>query len=71
LNAISCAGASLCVAVDGGGGAISATNLNGGPTVWNRAVIDPGSSVNAVSCPSTQLCVAVGDHGDAIVGTGP
>jgi hypothetical protein len=71
LSAVSCAGVSLCVAVDGDGGALSATNVTGAPAVWSRAVIDPGRMLTAVSCPSAELCVAIDAAGNLVSSTNP
>ena len=73
---VSCATASLCVAVDSdcptgsyacgvagqnGGHIWSSTNPTGGSAAWsNQAVGSFGQQFTAVSCPSASLCFAIG-----------
>jgi hypothetical protein len=66
LEAVSCASASFCVAVDNNG---SAVTWNG--TTWsspqtvdsNSGTTSQGTIMNAVSCPSASFCVAVDGNG--------
>jgi len=70
LKAVSCPTESLCVAVDGKGGALSTSNPAGPPS-WARATIDGEQSLTAVSCASESLCVAVDGLGNAFVSGAP
>jgi hypothetical protein len=64
LTAVDCPSASLCVAADGRGGALSTTGpLRGG--AWRAgAPIDSLGRLNALSCPSAAGCFAVGVAGN-------
>jgi hypothetical protein len=56
---VSCPSTGLCVAVDGAGDVLTATDPAGGPGAWARAA-SVATYFGAVSCPSSELCVAVG-----------
>ncbi|MGD0197593.1 MAG: hypothetical protein ABSC56_06775 [Solirubrobacteraceae bacterium] len=71
LEAVSCASSALCVAVDGGGYAVSSANPLGAS--WNtptQTSADP-LELAAVSCPLASMCVAVGSGGQAVFSTTP
>jgi hypothetical protein len=82
LTAISCPSASLCVAVDSGGRALSSTDP-GGEGAWSSADADPVSyensgyhedvhdSLTSLSCPATALCVGGDNAGNVITSTDP
>jgi hypothetical protein len=63
LNAVSCAPAGPCVAVDGAGSAFASASG------WAPAPISGGGVLTGVSCPSASLCVAVNDTGDIFTST--
>ena len=67
LTSVSCASATLCVAVDSSGNAIA---WNG--TTWSSPVnIDSSNTLTSVSCAaSTTFCVAVDSSGNAIAWNG-
>ena len=68
---MSCATASLCVAVDAAGNVVSSTNpARGRASAWRVAHVD-SHALNAVSCPSASLCVAVDGAGQALTSTDP
>jgi len=58
LQSVSCASASLCVAVDDAGNVFTSTDPAGG--AWQMASVNEGNQLDGVSCPSAALCVAVG-----------
>jgi len=61
LNAVSCPGTKLCVAVDNAGQvAWSTAPLS---RFWHLAAVDKTNSLTAISCPLTNFCVAVDDAG--------
>jgi hypothetical protein len=71
IDAISCAGESLCVGVGYEGSVFASTNPTGGPKSWTVSDVNqPGSATHltAVSCPSTSLCVAVSGGNGAAAG---
>ena len=70
LTAVDCPSASLCVAADRRGGALStAEPLRGG--AWRSgAPIDSLGRLNALSCPSAAGCFAVGGAGNLEYGLG-
>ncbi len=70
LTGVSCASNALCVAVDGKGNAVIATNP-AGATSWNRVAIAGASALTGVSCASSALCAAVGEGGDVFLSTDP
>jgi hypothetical protein len=62
IDAISCAGVSLCVAAGYEGNVFTSTDPTGGASAWSVTNVNaPGSArhLTAVSCPSASLCVAV------------
>lgn len=82
INDISCPTISLCVAVDGGGNAITSTNPTGGVAAWKLAhvfgptvcVIGEGSppcGLQSVSCPTITYCIAVDFIGNLIASHNP
>ena len=71
LTGVSCASASLCVAVDGAGHARVSTSPAGGASAWHLTEIPGAGALTAVSCPSSSLCVAVDASGDAAISTNP
>ncbi len=70
LSDIACPSASLCVAVDGAGNAVTATDPTGGRNAWTIANIDGNAGLTGISCPSTSFCVAVGVY-DIVTSTNP
>jgi hypothetical protein len=66
LNAISCPGAKLCVAVDTRGAAVSFNPRS--KRKVKPTMIDPGEFLTSVSCPTTKRCVAVDDAGQVLSG---
>ena len=78
LFAISCASASLCVAIQPGvgGEVLISTDPASASPAWTLDQVDAdgsysGSGLSAVSCPSASLCVGVGTAGDAVISTDP
>jgi hypothetical protein len=71
LTGVSCASASLCVAVDGSGHARVSTDPTGGASTWHPAEIRGAGALTGVSCPSSSLCVAVDASGNAAISTNP
>ncbi len=63
MNAISCASASTCVAVDGSGAGMWTSN---GGNLWTSTTIKGGTSLWAVSCPSTMVCFVTGSGGSIL-----
>lgn len=57
---ISCASASLCVAVDNDGQVVSSANPGGGAKSWTIAPLHGSPTLTSVSCPSASLCVIAG-----------
>jgi hypothetical protein len=70
-SAVSCASEALCVAVDDGGRAFSATEPAAVEPRWREDEIDHGEPLNAVSCAPGGPCVAVDGRGEAFVSVGP
>jgi hypothetical protein len=71
LTGISCASASLCVAVDGSGHALVSTSpAAGGASTWHTAETGAGA-LTGISCPSSSLCVAVDGSGNTAISTNP
>ncbi len=64
VHDVSCASASLCVAVDSAGRIVRWTGA-----AWTIARASGGYPLRGASCASAALCVAVGDHGLAVVST--
>jgi adhesin/invasin len=69
LDAVSCASASFCAAVDSSGNVLTSTDPTGGAAAWTSASID-SNGLTGVSCPSASLCVAVDSAGNVVVGSG-
>jgi hypothetical protein len=67
IEAISCHGQSLCVAVDTGGQVLVNTDPAAPQPIWTTQTIDPTESFTGVSCPTTRTCVLVDSHGYATV----
>jgi hypothetical protein len=69
IDAVSCAGENLCVAVGYEGSAFASTDPAGGAGTWSASDVSEGPGglhLTAVSCPSASLCVAVsGGYGEA------
>src|SRR5580692_5374044 len=71
LTGVSCASASLCVAVDGSGRALVSTNpIDSSSSTWRTAGTGAGA-LTGISCPSSSLCVAVDGEGHAAISTNP
>ncbi len=70
LTGVSCASNALCVAVDGEGHAVIATNPAGSAS-WNRVAISGAAALTGVSCASNALCAAIGEGGDVFLSTDP
>lgn len=70
LGGLSCPSATLCVAVDNQGTALTTTDPGGGGA-WQAAVADPGNSLSSVSCASVSLCVAIDDAGNVATSVRP
>jgi hypothetical protein len=66
VTAISCATASVCIAVDNAGNAIG-----GRPGSWSIDDIDGRNALAGVSCPSVSLCVAVDSKGNVVTSKDP
>jgi hypothetical protein len=78
MSGVSCPSASLCVAVDIEGQAVTSTDPTGGSSAWTAALIDrpgvvegEGRLLTGVSCPAVSLCVAVNANGDVLTSTDP
>jgi hypothetical protein len=70
LGGLSCPSATLCVAVDNQGTALSTRDPGGGGP-WKESLVDAANSMSNVSCPSVSLCVAIDDAGDVVISTRP
>ncbi len=71
LTGVSCASASLCVAVDGSGRALVSTNpIIDSSAAWHTAGTGAGA-LTGISCPSSSLCVAVDGEGHVAISTDP
>lgn len=70
---VSCADASLCVAVGREGRFLYATDPTAGIDAWSEVQIDgPGpAGLTAVSCPAEDFCAAVDETGNVFVSTDP
>ncbi|HEX5193313.1 MAG TPA: hypothetical protein VFW09_10955 [Solirubrobacteraceae bacterium] len=66
LDAVSCPGRKLCVAVDTRGAAV-AFDPRSGRSV-KPTMIDPNHGLSSVSCPTVHRCVAVDDAGRVLAG---
>jgi hypothetical protein len=63
---VSCPSSTFCVAVDGGGDAVT---FDG--TRWSEPEpIDPSLGLTSVSCSYSSFCVALDDIGDALTYNG-
>jgi hypothetical protein len=69
VSGVSCPSASLCVAVDRVGNALTSTDPTGGASAWST--IPVAGRLQSVSCPSAVLCVAVGSAGNVLTSTNP
>ena len=74
FDGVSCASASLCVAVDDAGDVVTSTDPTGGPSAWRVTNVAPGTAnpfpggiYAAVSCPSRSLCAAVENMADEVI----
>ena len=66
LTSVSCASATLCVAVDSSGNAVTWTG-----TTWSSPVnIDSSNNLSSVSCASSIFCVAADYAGNAVTWNG-
>jgi hypothetical protein len=64
VSALSCASASLCVAVDDDGNVVSSSDPTGGPSAWTIAPIAPGPTyLLDVSCPTDTFCAIASRKG--------
>ncbi len=71
FRAISCASASLCVAVDLEGEIVSTTNPTAGPGAWTTIGAPGGPErLSAIDCPSETLCVT-GNASQILTSTSP
>jgi hypothetical protein len=71
FDGVSCASASLCVAVDNAGNVVTSTNPTGGAAAWSTTNLDRAASFLGVSCvPNSAACVVVG-NGDLASSTNP
>ncbi len=68
---LACPSASLCLAVDAAGNAVTSTSPATGASSWKASAIDSGAALTAVSCPSTQLCVATDGSGRVLTTEDP
>jgi hypothetical protein len=68
LTAVSCAGASVCVATDNKGQVVSRA---GGSSAWKAVMIDAGRKLTGISCPAPKLCVAIDNGGGVLVSKNP
>lgn len=69
--ALSCRGASLCVAVTEGGDALASAAPTFPGQTWNVKLVDASHGLTAVACPSTSLCVATDSAGDILTSEDP
>ncbi|MGN6256323.1 MAG: WD40/YVTN/BNR-like repeat-containing protein [Solirubrobacterales bacterium] len=72
IDAVSCAGEDLCVAVGYEGNVFASTDPTGGARSWSISDVNEGGSaahLTGVSCPSPSLCVAVSGGYGAAAGT--
>jgi hypothetical protein len=69
LLGVSCPLASLCVAVDRAGNALTSTDPTGGASAWSGTYVN--DFLQGVSCPSASLCVVVGAGGVVASSTDP
>src|SRR3954452_22435733 len=66
LVALSCPSASLCVAVDASGNALTSTDPTAGASAWRLTPTGSGDRLVNISCPSPSLCVAIDGGGNAL-----
>jgi hypothetical protein len=71
LNGVSCAGSSLCVAVDDAGDALTTLDPGAAEPEWHRSTIDAGRALTAIACPSASFCVAIDDAGAVLTSVNP
>jgi hypothetical protein len=71
LTGVSCASASLCVAGDSEGDAITSRDPADGPYAWKATQIDRNTSLESVSCRSSSLCVATDFPGNVLATRSP
>jgi len=74
IDGVSCASASLCVAVSdtaAGGNVIASSDPAGGEGAWAAATIADVYALNAVACPSASLCVAANRYGQVVASSEP
>ena len=67
-TAVSCASASLCVAVGWFGQLLTSTDPTGGAHAWSLTRPDGRRLLEAVACPEVSLCLAVDDAGNVVLG---
>ncbi len=70
LTGMACPSASLCVAVDAAGHALTSSS----PTTsrsWHAVRVDGRNLFSGLSCPSKSLCVAVDSAGNGVTSTAP
>lgn len=72
VRALSCAGSSLCVAIDVDGRVLASTRPGDLRRPW-KTVYRPanGSTLDGLSCASARLCVAIDTGGDVIASAHP
>jgi hypothetical protein len=70
ITGISCPVASLCVAVDLNGNALTTATPTRASS-WKRFLIDDRAPLDAVSCSSPTFCAAVDTDGDVVTSTDP
>jgi PQQ-like domain len=68
VNAVACASASFCAAVDEDGNVMTSTNPVRG--LWTKTRIDP-AALWGISCPSASFCVATDTNGNVLVSSNP
>jgi hypothetical protein len=77
FDAVSCAPTGsgstplFCAAADVRGDIFATAHPAQGSRQWNRAYVDPKTTITGVSCPSAQLCVAVDAAGRVLHTTTP
>jgi hypothetical protein len=75
IRSVTCASATLCVAINGNGYVVGSTDPSGGASAWNATQAVPGCSsgcpaLGGVSCPSTSFCV-IGSSAGILTSTDP
>jgi hypothetical protein len=71
LAAVSCGAPSMCVAVDGEGGALISTDPAGGGETWHISIAEPEGPLTSIACPASTLCVIGDQLGNLITSTDP